>query len=52
MVPERVGDFLAAYHWREVEQLGSEECVERYIRPSGRDLRVSHVERLVYAERV
>jgi methyltransferase (TIGR00027 family) len=52
LVPERIGDFLAEYRWREVEQLGSQECVERYIRPAGRDLAVSELERLVYAERL
>lgn len=52
LVPEQVAGFLEAYGWREVEQIGSQECVERYIRPSGRDLPVSEIERSVFAEKI
>jgi methyltransferase (TIGR00027 family) len=52
MVPEQVAAFLAAYGWREVEQMGSQECAARYIRPSGREIPVSEVERSVYAEKI
>ena len=52
MVPEQVGTFLDGYGWREVEQMGSQECVARYIRPSGREMPVSEIERSVYAEKI
>jgi len=52
MMPEQVAAFLEAYGWRELEQMGSQEFVARYIRPSGRELPVSEVERSVYAEKI
>ena len=52
MVPEQVAPFLVAYGWRELEQMGGQEFVARYIRPSGRDMPVSEVERSVYAEKI
>ena len=51
MIPEQVAAFLNAYGWRELEQMGSQEFTARYIRPSGRKLPVSEVERSVYAEK-
>ncbi|ADJ47503.1 O-methyltransferase [Amycolatopsis mediterranei S699] len=49
--PGEVAAFLAGYGWREVEQCGPAEFTDRYLRPSGRALPVSEVERSVYAER-
>jgi methyltransferase (TIGR00027 family) len=49
--PEQVAGFLSEYGWREVEQLGSTEFTERYIRPTGRDIPVSEIERAVYCEK-
>ncbi|HYO56432.1 MAG TPA: hypothetical protein VEU50_26950, partial [Archangium sp.] len=42
----------AATAWRELEQVGSEELLERYVKPSGRSVPVSEVERIVYAEKL
>jgi methyltransferase (TIGR00027 family) len=52
MIPEQVAAFLDAYSWREVEQMGSQECVAGYIKSSGRDMPVSELERSVYAEKI
>jgi methyltransferase (TIGR00027 family) len=52
MIPEQVAPFLDAYAWRELEQMGSQEFLARYIRPSGREIAVSEVERSVYAEKI
>ncbi|MFI5593161.1 SAM-dependent methyltransferase [Amycolatopsis sp. NPDC051758] len=49
--PDEVGAFLAEYGWHAVEQCGPAEFTDRYVRPSGRELPVSEVERSVYAER-
>lgn len=51
MDPEQVGAFLSEYGWREVEQLGSAEFAARYLRPAGREIPVSEMERAVYAEK-
>ncbi|KAA0084515.1 SAM-dependent methyltransferase [Mycolicibacterium sp. P9-64] len=49
--PEQVADFLAEYGWREREQVGPGEYADRYLRPAGRTLTASEIERAVYAER-
>ncbi|HEU4363722.1 MAG TPA: SAM-dependent methyltransferase [Mycobacterium sp.] len=49
--PEQVGDFLAEYGWRLVEQAGPEEFRRRYIEPTGRNLAASDLEWSVYAEK-
>lgn len=51
MEPEQVAPFLGEYGWQEVEQLGSAEFITRYIKPSGRAMSVSKIERTVYAEK-
>ncbi|MFO7168705.1 MAG: SAM-dependent methyltransferase [Chloroflexota bacterium] len=51
MEPEQVAPFLSEYGWREVEQVGSAEYTARYVRPAGRELPVSAMERAVYAEK-
>ena len=49
--PEAVGAFLGEYGWSEIEQVGSAEYQERYLKPVGRVMPVMQVERIVYAER-
>jgi len=51
MDPERVAAFLEEYAWRELEQMGSQEFIARYVKPSGRALQVMDIERAVYAEK-
>jgi methyltransferase (TIGR00027 family) len=50
--PEHVGDFLDEYDWRVVEHLGYVEIGDRYVKPTGRDLRSMAIERIVYAEKL
>jgi methyltransferase (TIGR00027 family) len=52
LAPDGVEDFLAAYGWRLIEQAGPDEFVDRYVRPTGRDLTASQIEWSVYAEKV
>ncbi|GLZ28054.1 hypothetical protein Lesp02_02440 [Lentzea sp. NBRC 105346] len=52
MDPDEVGDFLADYGWRVLEQAGAEELIEKYVRPTGRAMPVSEIERTVLAEKV
>jgi len=52
MAPEEVENFLGAYGWRLVEHLGYEELAERYVKPTGRKLVSSPIERMVYAEKL
>jgi methyltransferase (TIGR00027 family) len=49
--PEEVAAFLDGHGWRLVEQLGPEDIVQRYIKPTGRDLTASQVEWSAYAEK-
>ncbi|AKB30832.1 hypothetical protein MSSAC_0156 [Methanosarcina siciliae C2J] len=52
MDPEEWPDFLEGYGWQVVEHVGYEELAARYIRPTGRELASTPVERIVYAEKV
>ena len=52
MDPEGVADLLGRYGWHVVEHLGYEELVERYVKPTGRELAFTPIERMVYAEKV
>ncbi len=51
MVPELVGERLAEYGWRLVEQAGPSYFRDTYIRPTGRTVRASPIEWTVLAER-
>jgi methyltransferase (TIGR00027 family) len=49
MDPEGVANLLGSYGWRVVEHLGYEELAERYVKPTGRELASTPIERMVYA---
>ncbi|TFV59660.1 SAM-dependent methyltransferase [Mycobacterium sp. PS03-16] len=51
MVPERVGELLAEYGWRLVEQVGPSYYRDLYIRPTGRAVAASPIEWSALAER-
>jgi methyltransferase (TIGR00027 family) len=52
MNPEDMADFLGGFGWRELEHLGYEELAERYVKPTGRKLLSTPLERMVYAEKL
>lgn len=52
MDPEQVDVVLEKYGWRKIEQVGSQEFIERYIRPNERDIPISEIERCVYTEKI
>lgn len=47
--PEAVGNFIADYGWRVLEQVGANEYSSRYLHPVGRSEPVAVIERIVYA---
>jgi O-methyltransferase involved in polyketide biosynthesis len=49
--PDDVRSLLQEYDWAEREQVGSREYLARYVRPTGRDLPVSEIERFVCCEK-
>jgi methyltransferase (TIGR00027 family) len=49
--PDKIGILLREYSWKEVEQVGSRELSERYVKPAGRTLSVMEVERIVHASK-
>ena len=51
LVPEQVGELLAEYGWRLVEQAGPSYFRDTYIRPTGRVLSASPIEWSALAER-
>jgi methyltransferase (TIGR00027 family) len=52
LVPEQVPAFLQEYSWKELEQAGSQEYTTRYVKPSGRAIPVTEIERAAYAEKI
>jgi len=46
MEPDQVAKVLAHYGWSEIEQMGPQEFMQRYLRPSRRALLVSEIETL------
>jgi len=52
MDPKQVAAFLEEYAWKELEQMGSQEYMARYVKPSGRALPVMEIERAVTAEKM
>jgi methyltransferase (TIGR00027 family) len=52
MDPEAWPDFLRRYGWQVIEHIGYDELAERYVRPTGRELASTPIERIVYAEKV
>jgi methyltransferase (TIGR00027 family) len=52
MDPEEWPGFLEGYGWKIVEHIGYEELAERYVKPTGRELASTPVERIIYAEKV
>jgi methyltransferase (TIGR00027 family) len=49
--PSDVDGLLREYGWVEREQVGPAEYTTRYLRPAGRDLTASEIERFVYADK-
>lgn len=52
MEPEAVPNFLEEYGWSLVEDVGYDELAPRYIGASGRKLKSTPVERMVFAEKL
>ena len=50
--PKQVAAFLEQYAWKELEQVGSQEYTLRYLKPAGRAIPVTEIERAVYAEKL
>ena len=51
LAPGQVAAFLEPYGWKALEQVGSQEYTARYLKPAGRTLPVTEIERAVYAEK-
>jgi len=52
MKPEAWPDFLKEYGWQVIEDMGYDEMAEKYVKPTGRILASTPVERMVYAEKL
>ncbi|MFO7964067.1 MAG: SAM-dependent methyltransferase [Desulfobacterales bacterium] len=50
--PDEIVHFLSGYGWRVLEHLGYDELAERYVKPTGRNLQSTPIERIVYASRM
>ena len=52
MDPSEVDDFLSAYGWCVQEHLGYDELAESYVKPTGRKLLSTPLERIVLAQKI
>ncbi|ATW24758.1 SAM-dependent methyltransferase [Candidatus Formimonas warabiya] len=52
MEPEAWPDFLKEYGWQVIEDVGYAEMAEKYVKPTGRVLASTPIERMVFAEKV
>lgn len=52
MEPEAWPKFLREYGWKVIEDIGYDEMAEKYIKPTGRILASTPIERMVYAEKL
>jgi methyltransferase (TIGR00027 family) len=52
MDPESMASFLSSYGWQLKEDLSYSELAERYVKPTGRTLSSTPVERVAYAEKL
>ena len=50
--PTTLGELLGRIGWKLVKDLGYAELSDRYVKPTGRNLGVLRIERVVYAEKV
>lgn len=50
--PERVDEFLGKYAWRLVEDVSYDLLAEKYVKPTGRKLDSTQVERIALAEKM
>ena len=50
--PTTLGELLGRIGWKLVKDLGYAELGDRYVKPTGRNLDVLQIERVVYAEKV
>jgi methyltransferase (TIGR00027 family) len=44
--------FLDKYGWRMIEDIGSEDLLNKYIKPTGRIFASTDIERIIYAEKI
>jgi O-methyltransferase involved in polyketide biosynthesis len=47
--PANVADFLDRFGWRLEEHLGYDDLADRYVKPTGRALLSTQLERMVFA---
>jgi methyltransferase (TIGR00027 family) len=52
MDPDALPNFLKEYGWQKIEDVGYDEMAEKYIKPTGRILASTPIERMVYAEKL
>ena len=50
--PTTLGELLGRIGWKLVKDLGYNELCDRYVKPTGRNLEILQIERVVYAEKV
>lgn len=52
MEPEAWPNFLKEYGWQIIEDISYEEIAKKYVKPTGRKLASTQVERMIYVEKL
>ena len=52
MDPESWPQFLEEYGWKIIEDVGAEDLVEKYVKPTGRIFASTAIERIISAEKI
>jgi methyltransferase (TIGR00027 family) len=52
MDPDQWPQFLDKYGWRMIEDIGYEDLLNKYIKPTGRIFESTDIERIIYAEKI
>jgi methyltransferase (TIGR00027 family) len=52
MDPEAWPQFLEEYGWKIIEDIGAEDLKEKYVKPTGRILESTPIERMIFAEKI
>ena len=50
--PEEWPQFLKEYDYKIIEDVGAEDLEEKYVKPTGRKLKTTSIERIIFAEKI
>ena len=52
MNPAEWPEFLKEYDYKIIEDISVEDLIEKYVKPTGRNLKSTPIERIIFAEKI